>query len=89
MEDFVQKYKFVFHLVTATLKCLPRQVSKELLDTAAFCGTYDYSSCLSMVASNRFFESPYWVTVLKQGTYVRYIWATICENHPNDGVVKI
>ena len=46
MEDFVKKYKFVF--VSATLKSLPPQVSKEFLNTAKFCGTYDYSSSLSI-----------------------------------------
>ena len=40
MEDFVKKYKFV--VATVTLKSLPSQVSKEFLDTAEFCGTYDY-----------------------------------------------
>ena len=46
MEDFVKKYKIVF--VSATLESLPSQVSKEFLDAAEFCGTYDYSSSLSM-----------------------------------------
>ena len=46
MEDFVKKYKFVF--VSVTLKSLPSQVSKEILDAAKFCGNYDYSSSLSM-----------------------------------------
>ena len=46
VEDFVNKYKFVF--VSATLESLSSHVSKEFLDTAEFCCTYDYSSSLSM-----------------------------------------
>ena len=55
MEDFVKKYKFVF--VSATLKSLPSQVSKEFSILQSFVAPMIILAASVWIASNRFFES--------------------------------